>query len=931
MSGAVTRARIRTPGTPTKVRSRRERISSLDEIPTKDISKSIDLSVGGTPKTGRFIQCSAVRRSCPEFVSGGQRSHHTRRHSETRGYMVIRKEAENRQRPRSQNSLVDPNVTNNSAFSSDQSVMSSATNNLSTNIYKLWKNGQLCDVIINAGGTRFYVHRLVMAASCEHFARHADTTKQTICEYDVPNVSSEVMNEVLDYFYTSKLTITQENIQEMLEISQNLGIKKLLDKCIVFLMKINLNNAVRNRVIAQRYGLNGVISAIDKYVHEHFSALVTTSSFLQSDFRYIYDIISSDILTKPNELQIFHACAKWIDFKRKERIMYSVALMSLIRFGLIPASEIVAQVEPVTFIFEIPECRDMLYNAFRHHALYEESKISAKAGVASRSDTKNVQSIHGNNVAHTGRSGDIDKEEVGELSSDLTESSDTVTSMEYEVQSIPSEEEKETVEYDRAINEKSDDRAVIHERKVSQESVISTDKAQSQPMEVLAQRLSSISVKNRKISREDLAKFSDFFEPVNKTSEGTSHAAEAELSSLNFHDSAQHVSVSTSNGKKTKNIAKMFEESSPHIDNRVQKETNRSWRDRHSSPSVYQRPQKNRETFTSFRSVENVTELSPIKPDSSLDLLPPPQPRVIMVIGGAGAYGNRAQKSNVNNSVYQFDPDLNTWSLRCQLPLPVHYCATAFLDGLIYVIGGRLSNTHDIEPVKDCYGFDVTNDRWDKIAPLKTARSRHVAVTLNGAIYAIGGEDCISMSCRTVEIYDPKDHSWSFVVPMQEARVGPAVVAHRGRLYVAGGMMDVDKKFLLNTMEVYEPRTREWTFRYPLPVSVCGSAMAEIAGVLYMVGGFVIRDGEPLSLDSVFRYNDEIDSWDGYKTLHVPRHDAVAVALDTKLYIIGGESTAAMGHALSNVECIDVETNEHVPGIAPLLTPAYGISGCALE
>ncbi|XP_045169346.2 uncharacterized protein LOC123532063 [Mercenaria mercenaria] len=975
MSGA----RARTPGTPTKVRTRREQLA-YDEIPTRDISKS--KSVGGTPKTRRFIQNSAqntaVRRSCPEFSNVRKRENHFRRHSENRAYVVKpvarSNEAVNR-RSLSQGNLVKPNVTNNSIISSDvSSGSSSKTSTLSRNIYKMWKNGQLCDVIITAGGMQFHVHRLVMAASCEHFA----TPKQTIYQYDVPNVSAEVMDEVLDFFYTSKLNITSDNIEEVLEISQNLGVKKLLDMCIEFLMKINLNNAVMNRAVAQRHGLNGVISAVDKYVHEHFSTLVTTSSFLESDFNYIYDIISSDILTEPNELKIFHACAQWIDYKRNRRIKYAVPLISLIRFGLIPASEIVAQVEPVTFIFEIPECKDILYNAFRHHALFEESKSSSRVSLAAKCGSRISQNLPRANASLTGK---IIKEAEVEQDTETSESagsSCSATSMEYEVQNFHSEEwlpraqqswrgDSKSKVYseinasltrsktsDAAHNEPTNTQTTRDSSNINSTSRTNNRKAEAertQSVKRLSEKFSNIAVNNKKISRNDLANCKDFFDHTDKPSENKHSKSRTEVKSYdNIHENDQTQENYGHGVNRVSSITNRFPKaqqketvlscrSLPNSKKTVSSDQIQTPDDqmdrRNNSPAALKRRFRSLETIPGCKAGHQVTgnfiELSPVRSQPASDLPPPPMPQVIMVVGGVSAYDNDSYNDCVNNCVQQFDPDLNTWSLRSRLPVPVHYSGVALLDGCLYVIGGQLPKDHGFVPIKDCYRYDVVNDKWERTASLRTARCRHATVTLNRTIYVIGGEDCIGMSCKTMETYDPISNSWGFAGPMHEARVGAAAAAHRGRLFVAGGMMDVDEKLTLNTMEVYDPRTHEWTFRYPLPVAVCGSSMVEIADVLYLVGGFVIRDGEPLSLDSIFRYIDETNSWEGYKALHVPRHDAVTAALDSKLYIIGGESSAAMGHALSNVECIDTVTDKHVSGIAPLLTPSYGISGCILS
>jgi hypothetical protein len=677
--------RSRTPGTPRKTRTRREQIA-FEEIPTKDISKS--KSVGGTPKTRRLITNSAPnstnRRSCPEISDVKEQKKHFRRHSENRAFVVQPKpyinEADVRRKSLSQNNLVQPNVTNNS-ITLDQSDIStrSSTSSLSTNIYKLWKNGKLCDVIIHAGGTQFHVHRLVLAASCEQF----EAQRQTRYQYDIPNVSAEVMNEVLDFFYTFKLKLTSANIEEVLEISQNLGARKLLDLCINFLMKINLNNAVRNRKAAQRFGLKSVMSTIDKYVHEHFSALITTSSFLESEFNYIYDIISSDILTKPNELQIFRACAQWIDYKRTDRIKYAIPLISLIRFAHIAPSDIVSQVESVNFIFEIPECKELLYNAFRHHALFDEGSTPSRSTVVSQSGLlhDNVQKNTGISISTAQTQHDA---ESSETAADL---SCTATSMEYEVHSVQpakfgqdcgSDNDPDIIRRSKRSTSEPAAHSQTTREDSSMESTLNnssstmTKEMQGSPcVKTLTEKFSKggAVVSNKKVSKgatvsnkkvsNDLAHIIDFFEPTSKFSDQTStnkakkkkRLEDLLMEQRNNTRTTNH-SGSSSNAKKSTFHDRIPKKDSDHEVGRIP-----------STAFTYLSTQGGK--FPEYqKNTGNLTELSSIKSESESDLPPPPVPPVILIAGGASAYENNSRMDCVNNCIQQLDPELNSWRLR---------------------------------------------------------------------------------------------------------------------------------------------------------------------------------------------------------------------------------------------------------------------------
>jgi len=63
-------------------------------------------------------------------------------------------------------------------------------------------------------------------------------------------------------------------------------------------------------------------------------------------------------------------------------------------------------------------------------------------------------------------------------------------------------------------------------------------------------------------------------------------------------------------------------------------------------------------------------------------------------------------------------------------------------------------------PQADVTAAGVPNT-WETRAPMPTARRGLVAATVNGIVYAIGGQAVSSSAFQTVEAYDPASDSWS--------------------------------------------------------------------------------------------------------------------------------------------------------------------------
>ena len=85
-------------------------------------------------------------------------------------------------------------------------------------------------------------------------------------------------------------------------------------------------------------------------------------------------------------------------------------------------------------------------------------------------------------------------------------------------------------------------------------------------------------------------------------------------------------------------------------------------------------------------------------------------------------------------------------------------------------------------------------------------------VTLDGAIYAIGGDNGVSI-LNTVERYDPRLDRWSACVAMSYRRryFGAAVL--KNKIFVVGGS-DYDEDH--NSVECFDPRMNRWLSLPPM-------------------------------------------------------------------------------------------------------------------
>jgi hypothetical protein len=146
-----------------------------------------------------------------------------------------------------------------------------------------------------------------------------------------------------------------------------------------------------------------------------------------------------------------------------------------------------------------------------------------------------------------------------------------------------------------------------------------------------------------------------------------------------------------------------------------------------------------------------------------------------------------------------YDPATNTWTRVADMSIGrARFAATTGPDGLIYAIGGIAGNLpvfpepFDFSDRVDAY--NPSTNTWTSRAPMPTPRRDLSAVTLNGKIFAIGGETKLNSAHQApirdtdiVEVYDPVTNSWSTGNCMITPRHWLGAATAEGRIFTVGG------------------------------------------------------------------------------------------------------------------------------------------------
>lgn len=175
----------------------------------------------------------------------------------------------------------------------------------------------------------------------------------------------------------------------------------------------------------------------------------------------------------------------------------------------------------------------------------------------------------------------------------------------------------------------------------------------------------------------------------------------------------------------------------------------------------------------------------------------------------------------------------------------------------------------------------ASENSWEIMTPMPTARLGPCLAVLNGKIYAIGGVTSSGVT-NVNEVYDVATNNWTTVTPMLQASTGFATAVYKNKIYCFGW----------ENVQVYDPVVDAWEMRTPSPNPRGGLSASVFNDKIYLIGGEDSYSwmGLPYVQHSTLNemYDPATDSW----TTMAPMlaevgSSALTAVVDGKIYVFG--------------------------------------------
>lgn len=205
--------------------------------------------------------------------------------------------------------------------------------------------------------------------------------------------------------------------------------------------------------------------------------------------------------------------------------------------------------------------------------------------------------------------------------------------------------------------------------------------------------------------------------------------------------------------------------------------------------------------------------------------------------------GGQYQEAGSKLEVY--NPAVNQWTVKAELPAQLRSFEAFELNGKIYCIGGI-----DDEILNEVFRYDPITDTWQTMNPLPVPMaSAHVAAVDDKAYIVAGWQRFTGEPFELSYLYeyDETNDSWieQTAPPLPVGQT--AVVSYNGKIYVFGGIHQPHFRVYENRQEVqvYDPATDLWEQGTPLPDELFEhpvQAAFEMHAVVYGDKAYVFAD-----------------------------------------------------------------------------------------
>ncbi|XP_022105276.1 kelch-like protein 24 [Acanthaster planci] len=240
---------------------------------------------------------------------------------------------------------------------------------------------QFADVILHVEDKDFYCHRNVLTASSAYFrSMFLNNMKESReSRVVIKGVTSTSMELVLDYVYTSRVTITTGNVQGLLSAADLLQVVPVQRACELFLWShIHTTNCLGVYLLAEQHSCKELSHKAWSYALENFPRVCCHGEILKQSAATLVKYLSSDELVVESEEDVCETILKWTLTNLGQRRRHLHVLLALLRTHLLPRKYLTERVLTNELITGSIDANKLLSSSYGGSEIFISSRLGER-------------------------------------------------------------------------------------------------------------------------------------------------------------------------------------------------------------------------------------------------------------------------------------------------------------------------------------------------------------------------------------------------------------------------------------------------------------------------------------------------------------------------------------------------------------------------
>ena len=242
--------------------------------------------------------------------------------------------------------------------------------------------GFFSNVTFVAGNETIQANRLVLSCYStylEEMFKFQERNLRPENIIEIKSVDGKALKALIDFIYTGSITISEQNVKNLLSGAEYLKMHEVKQFCFEFLRSnITVDNSLDFLKTVGNYKNEGLIKEMQQYISISFDKVLQTDDFKQLSNEELISCISNLDRSQVNESSIFQGILTWTNDDKIARKDNFLELFKLINLAKITPVYLKKKILEEKLVTNSNDCYKLALNAYHKHAKKNTSDQTSK-------------------------------------------------------------------------------------------------------------------------------------------------------------------------------------------------------------------------------------------------------------------------------------------------------------------------------------------------------------------------------------------------------------------------------------------------------------------------------------------------------------------------------------------------------------------------